>query len=145
MASDLQYLKSGGLSMSLNKVLIIGNLGSDPDVRYLPSGKPATSFRIATNRQYKIEGELRKEVEWFSVVAFGRLAEICSEYLRKGKPVFIEGRMKTRNWTDANGAVHYRTEVIAEGMRLIGGRTNDGNRSNQSEVPPEQPDPDEPF
>lgn len=131
--------------MSLNKVLIIGNLGSDPDIRYLPSGKPATSFRIATNRQYKIEGELRKEVEWFSVVAFGRLAEICSEYLRKGKPVFIEGRMKTRNWTDANGAVHYRTEVIAEGMRLIGGRTNDGNRSNQSEVPPEQPDPDEPF
>jgi len=130
--------------MSLNKVLIIGNLGSDPDVRYLPSGKPATSFRIATNRQYKIEGELRKEVEWFSIVAFGRLAEICAEYLRKGKPVFIEGRMKTRNWTDANGAVHYRTEVIAEGMRLIGGRTNDGNRNTQSEVPPE-PDPDEPF
>lgn len=130
--------------MSLNKVLIIGNLGSDPDVRYLPSGKPAASFRIATNRQYKIEGELRKEVEWFSVVAFGRLAEICSEYLRKGKPVFIEGRMKTRNWTDANGAVHYRTEVIAEGMRLIGGRTNDGNRSTQPEVPSE-PDPDEPF
>jgi single-strand DNA-binding protein len=132
--------------MSLNKVLIIGNLGSDPDVRYLPSGKPATSFRIATNRQYKIEGELRKEVEWFSVVAFGRLAEICAEYLRKGKPVFIEGRMKTRNWTDANGAVHYRTEVIAEGMRLIGGKANDGNHSTQSEVPPEpEPEPDEPF
>jgi single-strand DNA-binding protein len=130
--------------MSLNKVLIIGNLGSDPDVRYLPSGKPATSFRIATNRQYKIEGEVRKEVEWFSVVAFGRLAEICSEYLRKGKPVFIEGRIKTRNWTDANGAVHYKTEVIAEGMRMIGSKGNDGNRSNTSEIPPE-PDPDEPF
>ena len=130
--------------MSLNKVLIIGNLGADPDIRYLPSGKPAASFRIATNRQYKIEGELRKEVEWFSVVAFGRLAEICSEYLRKGKPVFIEGRIKTRNWTDANGAVHYRSEVIAEGMRLIGGRTNDGNRSTQPEVRPE-PDTDEPF
>lgn len=128
--------------MSLNKVLIIGNLGSDPDVRYLPSGKPAASFRIATNRQYKTEGEVRKEVEWFSVVAFGRLAEICSEYLRKGKPVFIEGRMKTRNWTDANGAVHYKTEVIAEGMRMIGGRTNESNPDSHREVPPE---PDEPF
>ncbi len=127
--------------MSLNKILLIGHLGSDPDMRYLPSGKPAASFRIATNRRYKVEGQLREEVEWFSIVAFGRLAEICSEYLKKGKPVFIEGRMKTRNWTDANGAVHYRTEVIAEAMQLMGGKSTDGDRE-RVEVSPE---PDEPF
>jgi len=127
--------------MSLNKILLIGHLGSDPDMRYLPSGKPAASFRIATNRRYKVEGQLREEVEWFSIVAFGRLAEICSEYLKKGKPVFIEGRMKTRNWTDANGAVHYRTEVIAETMQLMGSKSNDGGRT-PSEEPPEH---DEPF
>lgn len=129
--------------MSLNKILLIGHLGSDPDMRYLPSGKPAASFRIATNRRYKVEGQLREEVEWFSIVAFGRLAEICSEYLKKGKPVFIEGRMKTRNWTDANGAVHYRTEVIAEAMQLMGSKSNDGGRARSEE--PTEPESDEPF
>ena len=132
--------------MSLNKILIIGNLGSDPNVRYLPSGKPAASFSVATNRRYKIEGQLKEEVEWFSVVAFGRLAEICSEFLRKGKPVFIEGRMKTRNWTDGNGAVHYRTEVIAEGMRMIGGRQGQSsNRNDQPSEPSDSEVPEEPF
>jgi single-strand DNA-binding protein len=133
--------------MSLNKILIIGNLGSDPNIRHLPSGKLATSFSVATNRRYKIEGQLKQEVEWFSVVAFGRLAEICSEFLRKGKPVFIEGRMRTRNWTDTNGAVHYRTEVIAEGMRMIGGRQNGQSSSSSHETPmPADSDlPEEPF
>ncbi len=132
--------------MSLNKILIIGNLGSDPNRRSLPSGKPTVSFSVATNRRYKVEGQLREEVEWFSVVAFGRLAEICSEFLRKGKPVFIEGRMRTRNWTDANGAVHYRTEVIAEGMRMIGRREN-GNQSESHEVSESSHSdmPEEPF
>jgi single-strand DNA-binding protein len=129
--------------MSLNKVLIIGNLGSDPNIRYLPSGKPAASFRVAANRRYKIEGQLKEETEWFSVVAFGRLAEICSEYLRKGRPVFVEGRMKTRNWTDANGAVHYRTEVIAETMQLIGPRQNGQPQHHDADEPTDLPD--EPF
>jgi single-strand DNA-binding protein len=132
--------------MSLNKILIIGNLGSDPNVRYLPSGKPAASFSVATNRRYKIEGQLKEEVEWFSVVAFGRLAEICAEFLKKGKPVFIEGRMKTRSWTDANNAIHYRTEVIAEGMRMIGGRQNGQTPSSHETSGSMDSDlPEEPF
>jgi single-strand DNA-binding protein len=130
--------------MPLNKVFIIGNLGSDPNIRYLPSGKPTASFRVAANRRYKIEGQVKEETEWFSVVAYGRLAEICSEYLRKGRPVFVEGRIKTRNWTDADGAVHYRTEVIAETMQLIGPRQNGGQpHDHEAAEPPDLPD--EPF
>jgi single-strand DNA-binding protein len=126
--------------MSLNKILLIGNLGSDPDVRYLPSGKPVVSMRIATNRRFKTEGEIRQETEWFSVVAYGRLAEICSEYLKKGKSIFIEGRIRTRTWTDSEGGKHYRTEVIAEGMTMIGKRDGD------TTAPPEPSvDPDHPF
>ena len=128
--------------MSLNKVLLIGNLGSDPEVRYTPSAKPITSFRIATNRRYKIEGEVREEVEWFSVVAFGRLAEICSEFLKKGRSVFIEGRMRTRTWVDAQGAKHWRTEVIAESLQMIGKRNGNGNTSSAElpAEPSEEPD-----
>ena len=124
--------------MSLNKILLMGNLGSDPEVRYTQAGKPVASFRLATNRNYKIEGEVRKETEWFSIVAFGRLAEICSEFLQKGKPVFVEGRMRTRNWSDAQGIKHFRTEVIVEGLRLMGTRNGD---SSQAE-PPTAEDPE---
>lgn len=109
--------------MSMNKILLLGNLGSDPEVRFMPSGKQTTQFSLATNRKYKIEGQLHEETEWFHIVAFGRLAEIASEFLKKGKQVFIEGRMHTRNWTDTGGQKHYRTEVIAEGLRLIGKAT----------------------
>jgi single-strand DNA-binding protein len=108
-------------TMSLNKILLIGNLGADPEVRYTPAGKPITSFRMATNRRYKVEGEVREETEWFSIVAFGRMAEICSEFLKKGKSVFVEGRMQTRSWVDAEGEKHFRSQVILEGMRMIGG------------------------
>ena len=127
--------------MSLNKILLIGNLGSDPEVRYTPSKKQITQFRIATNRRYKIEGVLHEEVEWFSVVTFGRLAEISAEYLKKGKSVFIEGRMRTRNWLDAGGVKHYRTEVIAEGLRLIGKRDGDGSPMAAMPVPAEDTEP----
>lgn len=106
--------------MSFNKILLMGHLGKDPEVRYLPSGKQTAAFSVATNRRYRLEGQLKEETEWFSIVAFGRLAEVCSEFLKKGKQVFIEGRMRTRTWTDANGGTHYRTEVVAEGLRLIG-------------------------
>jgi single-strand DNA-binding protein len=127
--------------MSLNKVLLIGNLGSDPDIRFTAAGKQIVVFPVATNRRYKVDGEIRDETEWFSVVAFGRLAEICSEFLKKGRPVFIEGRLKTRSWADAQGGKHYRTEVIAEGLRLIGKR----NEQPRAELEPaEAPDP-EPF
>src|SRR5262245_339585 len=98
--------------MSLNKVLLIGNLGTDPEIRYTQSGKPVVSFSLATNRRYKVEGEVREETEWFSIVAFGRLGEICSEFLKKGRSVFVEGRMQTRNWVDTAGIKHYRSQVI---------------------------------
>jgi single-strand DNA-binding protein len=128
--------------MSLNKILLLGHLGSDPEVRYLPSGKQTTQFRIATNRRYKVEGQVREETEWFQVVAFGRLAEICGEFLKKGKQVFIEGRMHTRNWVDGNNQKHYRTEVVAEGMRLIGkANGSNGNRETQVDTQEQDSDP----
>jgi single-strand DNA-binding protein len=118
--------------MSLNKILLIGNLGSDPEMRNLPSGKKVAEFRVATNRRYKLEGQLKVETEWFQIVAFGRLAEICGEFLRKGKPVFIEGRMHTNNWIDQAGQRHFRTQVVAEGMRLIGKPNGDGSHSAET-------------
>ncbi len=125
--------------MSLNKVLLIGNLGADPEVRYTTAGKPVTSFRLATNRRYKLEGEVREETEWFSVVAFGRLAEICSEFLKKGKSVFVEGRMQTRSWEDPPGVKHYRSQVVVEGMRMI------GSPNGKSAPAEETASNDEPF
>ena len=124
--------------MSLNKILLIGNLGSDPEIRYMPSGKKTAEFSLATNRRYKVEGQLRSDTEWFRIVAFGRLAEICGEFLKKGKSVFIEGRIHTSNWVDNAGQKHFRTQVIAEGMRMIGAKNN-GNESHASESPDEEP------
>lgn len=126
--------------MSLNKILLLGHLGSDPEIRYLPSGKQAAQFRMATNRRYKVEGQIRDETEWFQIVAFGRLAEICGEFLKKGRQVFIEGRMRTRNWVDGNNQKHYRTEVIAEGMRLIG-KANGSNGNRDTEAQSEDSEP----
>jgi single-strand DNA-binding protein len=113
--------------MSLNKILLIGNLGSDPEIRYTPSKKPVASFSLATNRRYKVEGQVQEETEWFRIVAFGRMAEICSEYLKKGKSIFVEGRIRTRSWIDASGMKHYRTEVIAEALTMIGKRNGDAS------------------
>jgi len=126
--------------MSLNKILIIGHLEKDPEIRYLPSGKPTANFSVAANHKYKTEGEVKEETEWFNIVAYGRLAEICSEFLKKGRPVFIEGRLKTRNWVDSNGNKHYRTEVIAEGMRLIGSRPNGSGESTADPIVAETDD-----
>ena len=124
--------------MSLNKILLIGNLGSDPEMRSMPSGKKAAQFSLATNRRYKVEGDVRVDTQWFQVVAYGRLAEICGDFLKKGKSVFIEGRMHTRNWIDASGQKHYRTEVVAEAMRMIGAKSN-GNGDHHSEPADEEP------
>jgi single-strand DNA-binding protein len=128
-------------AMSLNKILLIGNLGKDPEVRYMPSGKAVVSFNLATNRRYKVEGELREETEWFRIVTFGRLAEICSEFLKKGRSVFVEGRIRTNTWTDNEGAKHYRTEVIAEGLTLIGRRNGNGSDA----AAPDASDEEHPF
>ncbi len=99
---------------SLNKVMIIGNLGSEPEMRFTPNGNPVTSFRVATNRVYTTpEGERRQETEWFNVVAWNKLAEQCNQFLTKGRLVYAEGRLHTRIWEDQEGQKHSRPEVIA--------------------------------
>jgi single-strand DNA-binding protein len=111
------------MSRGLNKVMIIGNLGRDPEMRYTPSGRPVTSFSVVTTRSWTSgEGERHEESEWFNVVAWGNLAEICSQYLKKGQQVYVEGRLQTRGWEDEEGKKHYRTEVVASEMIVLGDR-----------------------
>ncbi len=106
--------------VSLNKVMIIGNLGSEPEMRFTPSGRPVTSFRVATNRVYATaEGERKEETEWFAVVAWGKLAEQCNQYLTKGRLVYVEGRLHTNTWDGQDGQKHYRTEVIADRVSFL--------------------------
>ncbi len=108
------------MARGLNKVMIIGNLGRDPEMRYTPSGKPVTSFSVAVSRTYmKPEGERADVTDWFNVVAWGRLAEICSQYLTKGSVVYVEGRLETRSWEGENGQKHYRTEVVANDVNIL--------------------------
>jgi len=111
---------------SVNKVILIGNLGRDPEVRYTPGGSAVCNISLATTRNWKNKesGERQEETEWHRVVFYDRLAEIAGEYLKKGKPVYIEGRLKTRKWQDKEGRDQYTTEVIADQMQLLGG--NDG-------------------
>jgi single-strand DNA-binding protein len=99
---------------SLNKVMIIGNLGSEPEMRFTPSGNPVTSFSVATNRVFNSpEGERKEETEWFNVVAWSKLAETCNQFLTKGQKIYVEGRLHTRSWEGQDGQKHYRTEIIA--------------------------------
>ena len=109
---------------SINKVILIGNLGRDPEVRYTPNGAAICNITIATTRNWKDKnsGEKMEETEWHRVVFFDRLAEIAGEYLKKGRPVYVEGRLKTRKWTDKDGVEKYTTEIMAENMQLLGGR-----------------------
>lgn len=125
----------------LNKVLIIGHLGRDPEMRYTPSGRPVTSFSVATTRTWTSgEGERHEETEWFNVVAWGNLAEICHQYLSKGKQVYVEGRLQTRGWEDDNGKKHYRTELVANEMIIL------GDRRSPSSLPDGQEEEDDyPF
>lgn len=111
------------MSRGLNKVMIIGRLGRDPEMRYTPSGKPVTSFSVATNRSWvNSEGERRDDTEWFNVIAWGNLAEICKQYLTKGQQVYVEGRLQTRGWEDESGKKYYRTELVAGEMIILGDR-----------------------
>jgi single-strand DNA-binding protein len=116
---------------SVNKVILIGNLGRDPEVRYTPSGAAVCTLRLATTRNWKNRdsGEKMEETEWHSVVLYDRLAEIAGEYLRKGRPVYIEGRLKTRKWQDKDGNDRYTTEIVAETMQLLGGREGGGGHT----------------
>ncbi|HMN81082.1 MAG TPA: single-stranded DNA-binding protein [Burkholderiaceae bacterium] len=113
---------------SVNRVTLIGNLGRDPETRYSPDGAAITNVTIATSRQWKDKttGERKEETEWHRVVFYGRLAEIAGEYLKKGRPVYVEGRLKTRKWQDKDGVDKYTTEIIAEEMQLLGSRDGGG-------------------
>ena len=104
---------------SLNKVMIIGNLGRDPEMRYTPKGAPVTSFTVAVNRQWSGEDGPQKETEWFNVVAWNKLAETCSQVLSKGRSVYVEGRLQTHSWDGQDGQKHYRTEVIAQTVTFL--------------------------
>lgn len=116
---------------SVNKVILLGNLGADPDVRYTPDGGTAIcTLSLATSRRYKNrDGQFVEETEWHRVVLFGRTAEVARDYLRKGRPVYIEGRLRTRKWTDQNGNDRWTTEVVCDHMQLLGGR--DGGQGGQ--------------
>jgi single-strand DNA-binding protein len=111
------------MGRGLNKVIIIGYVGRDPEMRYTPSGRPVTSFSVATSRTWvSAEGERREETEWFNVVAWGNLAEICKAHLAKNQQVYVEGRLQTRGWEDDSGKKHFRTELVANEMILLGDR-----------------------
>jgi single-strand DNA-binding protein len=111
----------------LNKVMLIGNLGKDPEMKYTPSGVPVTTFSVAVSRSWRTpEGENREETEWFRIVAWRKLAETCNEYLRKGSKVYIEGRLQTRKWQDQQGQDHYSTEVQADEMVMLDSRAEGG-------------------
>ncbi|NBQ91388.1 MAG: single-stranded DNA-binding protein [Betaproteobacteria bacterium] len=113
---------------SINKVILIGNLGRDPELRYTPSGSAVCNVSIATTRNWKSKdsGERVEETEWHRVVFYDRLAEIAGEYLKKGRPVYVEGRLKTRKWQDKDGKDNYTTEIVAEQMQMLGGREGGG-------------------
>ena len=109
------------MSRGLNKVMIIGFLGRDPEMRYTPSGRPVTTFSVATSRSWhSADGDRHEETEWFNVVAWGGLAEVCNQHLRKGQQVYVEGRLQTRRWEDAEGNKHYTTELVAKEMIMLG-------------------------
>ena len=151
---------AGGVVMSgVNKAILVGNLGSDPELRNTGSGTAVANFSLATSENFKNrEGERQTRTEWHKVVAFGKLAEICGQYLQKGKQVYIEGRIQTRSWEDQSGNKKYTTEVVANQMVMLG-RAGDGgsrvvsddpgdaqqDKEGGSQIPPADDDDDLPF
>jgi single-strand DNA-binding protein len=135
------------MSRGLNKVMIIGHLGRDPEMRYTPSGRPVTTFSVATSRSWStVDGERHQETEWFNVVAWGNLAEICKQYLTKGQQVYVEGRLQTRKWEDKEGNKHSSVEIVANEMMMLGERreatTNNHQQAEEAEAA-EMPTTDE--
>jgi len=132
------------MAKSLNRVMLIGNLGKDPELRFTSTGVPVATFTIATNESWKDqEGNMQERTEWHNIVAWRKLAEICGEWLKKGKKVYIEGRIQTRSYDDKNtGAKRYITEIVADNMIMLdsGGRTGAGAES-QAQPPGAAPEP----
>lgn len=126
------------MTRGLNKVMLIGRLGQDPEMRYTPSGRPLTKFQLAANRSWTTsEGEKKTETEWFTVVAWGKLAEICNQYLNKGQLVYVEGRLHTRRWQDDEGGNHSAVEVITQEMIMLDGRPGEEHSPTSEDQPGE--------
>lgn len=124
----------------VNKVILIGNVGQDPDTRYMPNGKAVTNIRIATSESWKKDGEKQERTEWHTVVLFDKLGEIAGQYLKKGSQVYIEGKLQTRKWADKEGKDRYSTEIVANEMQMLGGRQQSDERpqrqaSTKNDVP----------
>ncbi len=137
------------MARGINKVILVGNLGADPDTRYMPSGGAVTNLSVATSESWKDKqtGEQKERTEWHKVAMFGRLAEISAEYLRKGSQVYIEGRIRTRKWQDKDGNDRWTTEIIADEMQMLGGRGGGaparGDSYSQPAAPQKAPEPDD--
>jgi single-strand DNA-binding protein len=121
------------MARGINKAILVGNLGKDPETRYLPSGKAVTNFSIATSESWKDKqtGEQKEQTEWHNIVMYDRLAEIAAEYLRKGSQVYVEGRLRTRKWQDKEGRDRYTTEIIANEMQMLGARGGAGGMGGE--------------
>lgn len=126
----------------INKAILIGNLGADPEVRYTQNGAAVANFNIATTENWVKDGQKEEKTEWHRIVAFGRLGEVCGEYLSKGSKVYIEGRIQTRQWDDKDGNKRYTTEIVAREMKMLSprGSSEQGGGGSYSEEPP-MPEP----
>lgn len=134
------------MARGINKVIVVGNLGQDPDTRYMPSGSAVTNFTVATNESWKDKqtGEQKDRTEWHKITMFGRLAEISAEYLRKGSQVYIEGKLRTEKWQDKDGNDRYTTKIIADEMQMLGGRGGAGAGAPMRNDSPSQGMPSSP-
>jgi single-strand DNA-binding protein len=123
------------MARGINKVILVGHLGKDPEVRYAPSGQAIANITLATSEQWKDKntGEKQERTEWHRVVFFSRLAEIAGEYLKKGSQVYVEGRLQTRKWQDKDGQDRYTTEIVANEMQMLGGRGGSGGGESYSQ------------
>ena len=125
------------MARGINKVIVLGNLGADPDARYMPNGNAVTNISVATTDSWKDKesGERQEKTEWHRVVFFGRLAEIASEYLKKGSQVYVEGRIQTRKWEDKEGNDRWTTEIVANDMQMLGERISSSSNSDNFSAP----------
>lgn len=133
------------MSRGVNKVILIGHLGDDPETRYTANGQAVTNMRLATSESWrdKQSGDMQERTEWHRVVAFGRLAEITGEYLRKGRQVYFEGSIRTRSWEDNEGNKRYTTEIVADEMQMLGGGGEQSRPAQQKTAPRDQYNPSE--
>lgn len=134
------------MSRGLNKVMIIGHVGRDPEMRYTPSGRPVTTYTVATNRSWtSADGEHHAETEWFNVVTWGSLAEICKQHLTKGQQVYIEGRLQSRRWEDSENIRHTSVEIVASEMMLLGDKRESASSGNNDYLPSEEMEDEFPY